>query len=90
VKIIPRSFVPPKGSFFLFGPRGTRKSFWVRQNFPQALYVDLLDPELFRLYSAYPERLKEVIAGNPDKKVVVLILPFGCRGFSGVATEGSS
>jgi predicted AAA+ superfamily ATPase len=72
VKIIPRSFVPPKGSFFLFGPRGTGKSFWVRQNFPQALYVDLLDPELFRLYSAYPERLKEVIAGNPDKKVVVL------------------
>ena len=29
-------------SFFLFGPRGTGKTSWVKQMFPEALYIDLL------------------------------------------------
>lgn len=72
MKIIKRSLIAPKGSFFLFGPRGTGKSFWVKENFPKALYIDFLEPETYRSYSAYPERLKEVIAANPDKKDIVI------------------
>jgi replication-associated recombination protein RarA len=30
-------------SFFLFGPRGTGKTTWVKTNFPNALYLDLLE-----------------------------------------------
>jgi len=33
----------PKGSCFLFGPRGTGKSTWIEAERPDALRVDLLD-----------------------------------------------
>jgi hypothetical protein len=46
-----RFFTPPRRSFFLFGPRGTGKSTFVRQHFPDALCLDLLDPERVRLLS---------------------------------------
>lgn len=32
----------PKGSCFLFGPRGTGKSTWIEAELPDALRVDLL------------------------------------------------
>jgi predicted kinase len=41
--LFPRLLVPPKQSFFLFGPRGTGKSTWVRTQFPAAHRIDLLD-----------------------------------------------
>ena len=42
----PRLLDAPAGggqSFFLFGPRGTGKTTWLRRRFPNALYLDLLD-----------------------------------------------
>jgi len=62
----------PRQSFFLFGPRGTGKSTWLRQVFPNALYIDLLDQESFRTYLARPERLGELLAGNPGARTVVI------------------
>ncbi|MEK7384000.1 MAG: hypothetical protein AAB262_12045, partial [Elusimicrobiota bacterium] len=38
-----RFFKTPPDSFFLFGPRGTGKSTLLKENFPDALFVDLLD-----------------------------------------------
>jgi predicted AAA+ superfamily ATPase len=72
MEIVPRFFKDPSGSFFLFGPRGTGKSTWTRQRFPEALVLDLLDPAVFRTYSARPERLVELIDGNPQKTQVVI------------------
>jgi len=72
MEVLSRFFTPPKSSFFFFGPRGTGKSTFVRQYFPKALYIDLLDPERVRLLSARPERLQEIIAAQPEKTVVVL------------------
>lgn len=69
---IPRFFKAPQQSFFLFGPRGTGKSTWLRNNYPDALWVDLLEPETFRSLSARPERLRELVLGNRDKKIVVI------------------
>jgi len=60
------------GNFFLFGPRGTGKTTWLRQNFPGALWLDLLDPLNQRNYLAYPERLKELLAGNPTAQIVII------------------
>ena len=34
-------------SFFLFGPRGTGKTTWIKQRFPNALYLALLDHALY-------------------------------------------
>jgi len=57
---INRYFRDANQSFFLFGPRGTGKSTWVKQHLKTALYIDLLAPEVYRPYSAKPERLREV------------------------------
>lgn len=68
----PRFFKPPHQSYFLFGPRGTGKSTWLKQEYPDAYWVDLLDPELFRLFSAAPERLRSILDEQSQKKIVVI------------------
>ncbi len=72
MEIIKRYFKGPKGSYFLFGPRGTGKTTWLKQNCKNALTIDLLEPGFFRRYKARPERLRELVEGNPDKKIVIL------------------
>ena len=67
-----RFFREASGSYFLFGPRGTGKSTWLRAAWPDALWVDLLDPEAQRLFQARPERLRELVAGRPGARAVVI------------------
>ncbi|CAN5504038.1 ATP-binding protein [soil metagenome] len=67
-----RVLTPSKGSFFLLGPRGTGKTLWTRQAYPDAIRIDLLDPETFRLYAAKPERLRERVEGAQAATVVVV------------------
>jgi uncharacterized protein len=55
----PRLLTPPRGSFFLFGPRGTGKSQWARKSLPTAHHLDLLDERLFHEYLAEPGRLSD-------------------------------
>ncbi|GMR24577.1 MAG: ATP-binding protein [Acidobacteriota bacterium] len=69
---IVRFFRDPGGSFFLFGPRGTGKSTWLREQFDNPIWIDLLDPEEYRRYLARPERLRGRIAAEPQKRVVVV------------------
>ncbi len=59
-----------EASFFLFGPRGTGKSAWVRQAFPDALYLDLLEPELSYELLAAPQRLARKI--EPTHRRVII------------------
>lgn len=57
-----RLLVPPaRKSFFLFGPRGTGKTTWVKMRFPGALYFDLLKAETYVDFLANPSRLDELI-----------------------------
>lgn len=70
--ILRRFFPLPEQSFFLFGPRGTGKSTWLRHIFPDALMIDLLDPAVHRPLDSRPERLTEIIAGAPRTEVVVI------------------
>ncbi|NGX49913.1 MAG: hypothetical protein K940chlam5_01520 [Candidatus Anoxychlamydiales bacterium] len=69
---IKRFFEIPKRSFFLFGPRGTGKSTYLKKHFKNAIWVDLLKLEILRYYKAFPERLRELLIANPDKKVVII------------------
>ena len=62
----------PAGSFFLFGPRGTGKTTWLKQRLPDALVVNLLEPETAREMSARPERLRELVRGSPQHTDVVV------------------
>lgn len=67
-----RFFQGPDQSFFLFGPRGTGKSTWLKMTYPDAYWINLLDPEIFRFFSAGAERLRFILAEHPDKKTVVV------------------
>lgn len=49
-----RDLIAPKSSFFLFGPRGTGKSTWIKQNFPKAHVVNLLEEEVYQTFLAEP------------------------------------
>lgn len=70
--ITTRSLKIPIQSFFLFGPRGTGKTTWLKVCFPEALFINLLEPEEYRLYSSKPERLKDTLKAYPKKKIIVI------------------
>jgi predicted AAA+ superfamily ATPase len=45
----------------LFGPRGVGKTTWIKQELPDALYLDLLEFNLYRDLLATPSRLETII-----------------------------
>ena len=59
-------------SFFLFGPRGTGKTTWLKKHFPGALRVDLLKEQDFRKFLSSPEKLLDLINGDKSKKVIII------------------
>lgn len=67
-KFIERFFNFPRDSFFIFGPRGTGKSTWLKKAFPDAYLIDLLDDRTYRDLVAQPERIKQIVHANPGKK----------------------
>lgn len=69
---LPRLIRSHEGHFFLLGPRGTGKSTWLRTIFPDAKVIDLLDPRQEREFLARPERLAEIVRGNPSLKVLIV------------------
>ena len=58
-------------SFFLFGPRGTGKTTWVKQTFPDAVYIDLLESRLFIELSADPQRLENMIPAGFEGWIII-------------------
>jgi predicted AAA+ superfamily ATPase len=66
---------PENNSFFLFGARGTGKTFLFKQRFDgsQSLYIDLLDPDHNQTYSLRPQTLVEQIAVLPAETEWVII-----------------
>lgn len=70
--IVNRFFHPGKRSFFLFGPRGSGKSTLVKRAYTDAIVIDLLEPNLYREYRAYPERLKALVLANSSVKTFII------------------
>lgn len=69
----PRFLHLPKGHFFLFGPRGTGKSTWLRQQLKTpALWIDLLDPAQERDLQTRPESLRQLVEGMAGTGTVVI------------------
>lgn len=61
----------PENSFFLFGPRGTGKTTWLREALPDALWFDLLDPATYGELSLHPDLLASRIRGERPEWVVL-------------------
>ena len=69
---IKRDINVPETSFFLFGPRGTGKSTFVKKLIDRnSLYIDFLDPETFRTYSAFPETLLKTVNASYPSRVII-------------------
>ena len=69
--MIARSLKAPRGSFSLFGPRGTGKSTWIEATLPEALRVDLLDQATFLELSGHAERLGPMADERGTRTVVI-------------------
>lgn len=62
---------PKNKSFFLFGPRGTGKTTWVKFVFPKAVYLDLLEAEIFNNLLANPQRLENYIPKETADFIII-------------------
>lgn len=58
--------------FFLFGPRGSGKTTWLRQKYGNAVWVDLLDGSKYRMLLGRPERLQELLLANKQAKTFII------------------
>jgi len=58
-------------AFFLWGARKTGKTTYLRNEFKDALYIDLLKTNLARKYEQKPDLLREEIVANKPELVIV-------------------
>lgn len=58
-------------SVFLFGPRGTGKTSWVKSYLKDALYIDLLETQTYNDFLADPSRLEKRIPNDFNNWVVI-------------------
>ena len=72
MKPIHRFLRLPEDHFFLFGPRGTGKSTWLKEMLPDAVFLDFLKPATLRTYQARPERFREFVDGHAGGKTFVV------------------
>lgn len=66
----------PKGqTIILLGPRKTGKTTFLKQTFPNSLFIDLLQSDLVRKYSTHPERLRQelLLLKEEQKKLPIII-----------------
>jgi predicted AAA+ superfamily ATPase len=56
-----RQYSLPEHSFFLFGPRGTGKSTWLRSVLPDALWFDLLRMQTLLSLSRQPSLFRQQV-----------------------------
>jgi len=62
----------PDHSFFLFGPRGTGKTTWLKQVLPNALWFDLLRTQTLLAFSRQPESFRQQVEARPHGSWVVV------------------
>lgn len=68
------SKVSTNNSFFLLGPRGTGKSTLLRDTFPGAETIDLLDPETETELSRAPQLLRERVLSLPKQPQRTIVI----------------
>lgn len=69
---IKRTLKSAKDTFFLFGPRATGKTTWLKEQVKPDFFIDLLKSKEYLRFSKHPEILSELIDANPNWKSVVI------------------
>lgn len=65
-------YLPKRQSSFLWGARKTGKSTFLRYKYPDALYIDLLQADVFQVYLRAPHRLREELVGINENKLIII------------------
>lgn len=60
-----------RSSVFLFGPRGTGKTLWIKTHLSDFIYFDLLNTEIFNDFIANPTRLADRIPKGFEHYIVI-------------------
>ncbi len=74
--MVHRTFNPLKSrSYFIFGPRGVGKSTWLRGQFTEetALFINLLDPNLYESLLLNPRRFYELVTSTENLHKVIIV-----------------
>lgn len=58
-------------SYLVLGARGTGKTTWVKQAFPEARYIDLLDQTVYLELIASPGRIKQFFPKDPHQWIII-------------------
>jgi len=67
-----RSLRAPNHSFFLFGPRSTGKTTWLKREFKESRYIDLLDSSVYLKLLRDPDALyQEIAALEPNSWIII-------------------
>jgi predicted AAA+ superfamily ATPase len=72
LSMITRRYDLPDHSFFLFGPRGTGKTTWLKHVLPDALWFDLLRTQVVLALSRRPESFRQQVEALPRGHWVVI------------------
>lgn len=67
-----RELAAPRAAFFLFGPRGTGKSTWIRSRFEDAFVVNLLGGEAMLRYQRDPSSIRTEVLVHPRSRWIVI------------------
>lgn len=67
-----RHLRPPRSAFFLFGPRGTGKSTWIREHFQDAYVVNLLPADAMLRYERDPTLFRAEVLAQPGSTWIVI------------------
>lgn len=70
--MFPRRLLRPPSSFFLFGPRGTGKSTWIRTHLPEAHVVNLLPADAMLRYERDPAQFRREVLAQPVTRWIVV------------------
>lgn len=63
--------LPADRSAFLWGPRKAGKTTLLKQQFPDACWIDLLDYDFFFSLNQNPKRLREIVMARDSKLVII-------------------
>lgn len=64
--------IPEGQSCFLWGARKTGKSTYLKDNFPDALYIDLLQADIFQRYMREPQMLRQEVKIFTETKTIII------------------
>jgi predicted AAA+ superfamily ATPase len=70
--VFKRRYPVPDHSFFLFGPRGTGKTTWLREILQDALWFDLLRTQTLLALTRQPESFRQQVEALPPGNWVVV------------------